>query len=164
MSGNRTDQKVTAQPPIKCEDIQELLFDYMSRELGQARSTLVREHLRRCSECKHQAAEIQATLEMLNSASKEDSDLPSKLTDARRKKLYWWYSHPIMLWIENHHVLVSLVVTLIVIAILAVVAATAKLWEEDPPEDIYPIWIGDKLPGLTDSTSAPDTTPDGDAM
>lgn len=160
MSENK-EHKGPAQSQVRCEDIQELLFDYMSRELGQARSVLVREHLRKCEACTRQAAEIQSTLDLFSNASKEEADLPSRLTDERRKNLYWWFSHPIMLWIEKHHVLFSLAVTLIVIAILALIAARAKMWEEEPEEDIYPIWIVDKLPDMTNSVAIPDSAPDG---
>jgi len=100
---------------------------------------------------------------MLKKAGKAAPDLPSRLTDERRKKLYWWVTHPIMLWIEKHHVLVSMTVTVVIIAIIAIVMATTKLWEEEPEEDIFPVWIGSKLPGLTNSAALPQTeSTDGD--
>jgi anti-sigma factor RsiW len=145
MSGSKKN-KSPGRAQIRCEDIRDLLFDYMSHELGESRSKLVREHLRKCEECKRQAAEIQSTLDLLKKASKEDTDLPSRLTDERRKKLYWWTSHPVMLWIQNHHALFSAIVTVIIIAILSLILAKAKLWEEDPQEDMIPVWIGRQLP------------------
>ena len=158
MSGKEKNKR-PGHSQIRCEDISELLFDYMSHELGESRSILIREHLRKCEDCKRQAAEIQSTLELLNKASKEDTDLPSRLTDERRKKLYWWASHPAMLWIENHHTLFSAIVTLIIIAILGVILARAKLWEEDPPERVIPVWIGRQLPAMTEAIPPDDNEP-----
>lgn len=162
MSGKKNKTKRPGHSQIRCEDIAELLFDYMSHELGESRSTLIREHLRKCDACKRQAAEIQSTLELLSKASKEDTDLPSRLTDERRKKLYWWTSHPVMLWIENHHTLFSAIVTIIIIAILGLVLAKTKLWKEDPPEHAIPVWIGKQLPEMTNSAvQLPHETPPG---
>ncbi len=143
MSG---DEKSKGSSQVRCEDIRDLLFDYMSHELGKARSQLVREHIRRCEDCKRQAAEIQSTLDLLSGASKQETDLPSRLTDERRKKLYWWYSHPVMRWIEKHHVVFSLVVAVIILAILTLVLYRAKIFKDRPDEDVFPVWIGDKLP------------------
>jgi predicted anti-sigma-YlaC factor YlaD len=148
---SKENSKGSGKSQIRCEDIQDLLFAYMSHELGQARSVLVREHLRKCRQCTKEAAEIQSTLELLSMASKETTNIPSRLTDERRKKLYWWYSHPLMLWIENNHIVVSFIVTLVVITIIAVVMVHVKLWEEREPEDIYPVWIGGRI---TDATNA----------
>jgi len=152
MSGNDNSK---GQSQVRCEDIRDLLFDYMSRELGKARSELVREHIRRCEDCKRQAAEIQSTLDLLNAAGKESDHIPSRLSDERRKKLYWWYSHPIMRWIEKHHIVFSLAITLIVIAVLTFVLSRAKIFEEEPEVDIFPVWIGDKLPNATNLVVLP---------
>lgn len=152
MSG---DEKSKGSSQIPCEDIRDLLFDYMSHELGKARSQLVREHIRRCEDCKKQAAEIQSTLELLNDASKQKADLPSRLTDERRKKLYWWYSHPMMRWIENHHVIFSLAVAALILAILLGVLYRAKIFKERPDEVVFPVWIGDKLPNATNEIILP---------
>lgn len=140
---------------IPCKDIQDLLFDYMSHELGGARSVLIREHLRKCEECTRQAAEIQSTLDLLNKASREESDIPARLTDERRKKLYWWYSHPFMRWIEKHHIIVSVIATLLALAVIGTVMLKVKLWQANPPEDLYPVWIGDKLPYATNPVVIP---------
>ena len=147
MSGSEN-SKGTNQSQVRCEDIQELLFDYMSRELGQARSVLVREHLRKCEACTRQAAEIQSTLDLLSNASKEETNAPSKLTDERRKKLYWWYSHPIMLWIEQHHMIVSLIITILVLAIAGLILARTKGWKKEEPGTVYPVFIGKRLPAM----------------
>lgn len=157
MSSEQDKSKAKGQH-IPCRDIQELLFDYMSHELGGARSVLVREHLRKCPECTRCAAEIQSTLDIFSKASQEKAGLPSRLTDERRRKLYWWYSHPAMRWIENHHILFSIFTTLIVLAVLAVVMAKVKLWQARPPEDLYPVWIGDRLPAATNLVVIPDET------
>jgi predicted anti-sigma-YlaC factor YlaD len=150
MSGN-DNSKGPQLSQVRCEDIRDLLFDYMSRELGRARSEFVREHLRRCPDCKKQAAEIQSTLDLLSTASREKTNLPSRLSDDRRKKLYWWYSHPVMRWIESHHALFSLAIAAVIIAILWLALYKARMFREEkhPDEVIFPVWIGDKLPPET---------------
>ena len=152
MSGNDNSK---GQSQVPCEDIRDLLFDYMSHELGKARSQLVREHIRRCDECRKQAAEIQSTLDLLSAAGKEETDIPSRLTDERRKKLYWWFTHPVMRWIENHHIIFSLVIAAIILAILTFVLSKAKIVEEEPEVEVFPVWIGDKLPDTTNMVVIP---------
>lgn len=142
--------KNTGQSQIRCEDIQALLFDYMSHELGSARAVLVREHLRRCEACTSEAAEIQSTLELLSNAKQNETGIPDHLTEDRRKKLLWWISHPVMRWIEKHHIITAFTVTILIMAVIGILLAKAKLWKEDPPEEVFPIWIRDRLPAVTD--------------
>ena len=155
MSGN-DNSKGPQQSQVRCEDIRDLLFDYMSRELGKARSEFVREHLRKCPDCKRQAAEIQSTLDLLSTASREKTNLPSRLSDERRKKLYWWYSHPVMRWIENHHIAFSLAIAVLIIAIIGLILHSARLFREDPEEEIFPVWIGNKFNTATNLLVLPD--------
>ena len=64
---------------MPCGDIQALLYDYMNRELGGARSDLVREHLRHCPNCQKVAADIRRTTELLQAASRAESAIPGHL-------------------------------------------------------------------------------------
>ena len=114
------------QPITRCEDIQELLFDYMSRELGESRSALIREHLRKCPECQNVAAEIQTTLALLEGDSRETTNASARLSDERRKRLKWAVMHPILDWVYRQHMLVSLVVAIVVLAGTLVILATLK--------------------------------------
>ena len=72
---------------LKCEDIRALLLDYMTRELGDARSRLVREHLRRCPHCQQEASEIGDTLELLRAASQSPLGFAPRLSHGRRKRV-----------------------------------------------------------------------------
>jgi len=98
---------------IDCQDIQKLLFDYMAKELGEAQSNLVREHLRKCPVCQDEAAQIQDTLDLLKS-SEDDLDLPDHLNDKHRDRITWALAHPLLDWIYRNHIAVSIVVTIIV--------------------------------------------------
>lgn len=128
--------------PVTCDEIRSLLFDYMTRELGRGRSDLVREHLRRCQDCQAAAAEIQATLELLHQASDSEDGVPSRLSEERRERLIWAFTHPVMHWIERHHVMVSIAVALVVLGLVLGVLRRTPLWPvEDIPEGI-PVTIG----------------------
>lgn len=133
---------------MKCDDIQGVLFDYMARELGAARSDLVRAHLRKCEACRAAAAEIQGTLSILQAV--RDAEEPMRLTQDRRKRLRRAIMHPVLDWILVHHVAVSLAV-----AVLALAAAAACLrlyvWQPRPPESI-PVLI---RPGSPDEPPPP---------
>lgn len=108
----------------RCADIQGVLFDYLARELGPARSDLVREHLRLCPECRREAAEIQATLDALKAAGPAEADAPMRLTDDRRRRLAWSVMHPVRDWMQRHHALVALVAAVIVLALAAALLRT----------------------------------------
>jgi predicted anti-sigma-YlaC factor YlaD len=102
---------------MMCGDIQSVLFDYMSRELGPARSELVRGHLRKCPACRKEAAEIRETLELLQVASRDPTGVPDRLSEDRRARLVRAYMHPVLDWVYTHHVLVSVVMAVVVIAV-----------------------------------------------
>jgi len=99
---------------MKCEDIQPLLFDYMNHELGEGRSAVTREHLRKCRDCQGVAKNIQATLDLLHKASRPGSQQAERLTDSRRKKIIWAFTHPIRSWIAKHLFVFSFIATILV--------------------------------------------------
>jgi predicted anti-sigma-YlaC factor YlaD len=99
---------------LKCEDIQPVLFAYMSRELGETQSVLVREHIRKCAACRSEAAEIQETLDLLNDSAGACED--SRLSDERRERILLAVFHPVINWIDLHHRLVSILLALLVLA------------------------------------------------
>jgi predicted anti-sigma-YlaC factor YlaD len=105
---------VCGEKPLKCEDIQPVLFAYMSRELGDTQSVLVREHIRRCPVCSAEAAEIEETLALLNDSAGISAD--SRLSDDRRKRILLAVFHPVINWIDLHHRLVSILLALLVLA------------------------------------------------
>jgi predicted anti-sigma-YlaC factor YlaD len=126
---------------MKCDEIRDLLFDYMCRELGQARSALVREHLRKCSDCQAASAEIQSTLDVLGK-TRSETGMPAHLSPRHRARIMRASMHPALDWIENN-VVVSLIVAVIVIACAVTLMRIFKL-PDAPPEDghSYTVTIG----------------------
>jgi len=120
---------------LNCAEIQALLFDYMARELGEGRSDLVREHLRRCAACQKEAAEIGEMVRALHEAS-PDGAIDERLTKERRKRLVRAYMHPMLDWIYCHHMMISIfAATLVLIAVLVALLKT-KVWTVGPPSDM----------------------------
>lgn len=128
---------------LSCEDIQHLLFAYMTRELGPARSDVVREHMRKCEKCQAAGAEIQATMDALRSSSELDSGLPDRLSDEHRERIIWAFTHPVMDWIDRHHVLVSILVAILVIALSFVIIRVVETWPEEILEPGPTVIIGE---------------------
>jgi hypothetical protein len=128
------------EPVLTCEEYQALLFAYMSRELGDTQSILVREHIRKCDRCRAEAAEIESTLALLKSASKTEASEASHLTDERRERILRAVFHPVMDWISRHHKMVS-----VVLAIVALIVTFFLLWDfeifrNEPMDEGIPIW------------------------
>jgi len=136
-------RSAAASPPgekvLKCEDIQELLLAYMSRELGDAQSLFIREHIRKCDDCRAEAAEIETTLALLRRGSEEDSE-GARLTDERRKRILRAVFHPVIDWIDVHHRLVSIVLAVLVLVVAFVAVRHVELFKYEPPEEGIPIW------------------------
>ena len=128
---------------LKCEDIRAVLFDYMTRELGDARSELLREHLRRCTDCQREAAEIQETLDLLHADSERRAGASGVLSDERRRRLVRAYMHPLLDWIYEHHVQVSVGVALVVIALCFARLLKTRLWTVETPEPGISVTIGE---------------------
>jgi anti-sigma factor RsiW len=122
-NGNKVNGKRDKNAPVlppQCEEVQGVLFDYMSRELGDMRSQFVREHLRKCDACRREAADLQRTFDALKQASRIPLKVPSRLSMSRRARLVRAVTNPAMEWITAHHALVSIVA--------AAVALCAALW------------------------------------
>lgn len=128
---------------LSCEDIQPLLFAYMTRELGQARADVVREHIRKCEKCQAAGAEIQATLDALRGSSELDSTLPDRLSDKHRERIIWAFTHPVMDWIDRHHVLVSVLVAILVIGLTFIIVRVVETWPEEVLEPGPTVIIGE---------------------
>lgn len=117
---------------MKCEEIQAVLFDYMTRELGSARSDLVHEHLRKCPECKKAAGEIEATLTLLGRTSAEATGISTSLSDKRRERMVRAIKHPLLDWVYVNHVIASVVVAVIVILVSSIALYKMRIWHERP--------------------------------
>jgi predicted anti-sigma-YlaC factor YlaD len=142
--------------PMKCEDIQSMLFDYMARELGSARSDLVREHLRKCEACQREAADVQQTLDMLQKAASEEAGaVPSRLSASRRKRMRLALFHPVLDWIYRHHVAVSLVVAALVIVAALAILRKVRI-EADRPVPGPVVIIGQPPTNAANGTRLPE--------
>jgi len=135
---------------LKCGDIEALLFAYMTHELGDVQSRVVREHLRGCAGCRRVAAEIQDTMDMLRAGDAVITTTPC-LTEERRKRILRAVLHPVMDWIDRHHRLVSVLIALLTLAIVLLLLRHVAMFRAQQLDDGIPIWRmfkSGKLPEL----------------
>ena len=138
---------------FKCEDIQSVLFDYMTRELGDGQAQLVREHLRHCTGCSRAAAEIQATLDLLHSASRTQPKSPGHLSEDRRRNMRHAIAHPVRHLVETHHALVSVLVTLLALLVAFFVLRRLHVWERREVKPGVTVYLN-RLPAPDTATNA----------
>ena len=125
----------------KCSEIQPLLFDFLARELGDARADLVRNHLAKCEACRQAAAELERTLSMLRKASEASAGAGERLSADRRARVWHAYAHPVLDWVFSRHLAVSAVAALAVLWALLYLAWRATLWWQAHVEPGRPSWI-----------------------
>lgn len=125
-----SNDKAKAAHRLKCEDIRELLIEYYMRELGQNRSDLVREHLRKCEDCRVAAAELSDTVELLRSTM-HDSEEP-RLSEESRRRILHAISHPLLDWMSRHHAMVSIVVVIVVLLAMGLLLRDIRIRSELP--------------------------------
>ena len=143
MTGNHdASRALNENGRIPCEEIQGLLFGYMSRELGEGRSDLVREHIRKCADCQAAAADMQDTMSVLQGASEEEAGIPRRLSDDRRARIAFSFTHPVLDWMYQHHILVSAVMTLVVLVLLGLLLIQVRIWRSGPLDPGVPVKIG----------------------
>lgn len=128
---------VEAKTPgvVSCDDVQALLFDYMSRELGDKQSLLVREHLLRCEACRREAARIEKTVAMLRGDMTISP--PEHLKSAARRRIERVFLHPFLDFIYVHRHVVAAILALLIVALLAFVAGK---YSKAKPEG-RPLWL-----------------------
>jgi predicted anti-sigma-YlaC factor YlaD len=126
--------------PMACEKLRPLLFDYMSRELGESRSALVREHLRHCPACQQELVAIEETLSDLRSSIQHPER--TRLSERRRKRLMRLAANPFLNWLDEHHKLVSMLLTLLVLLLIlgSLRSITVQTFEPRAVEEGIPIW------------------------
>lgn len=112
------DRKVV-KSRMRCVEIQSVMFDYLTRELGSARSEWVAKHLEKCHDCQRAAVDMRATLDLLREASKAPDGYPERLTEERRRRIVRAIMHPVLDWVYAHHVLVSVISVLLILAAVA---------------------------------------------
>jgi hypothetical protein len=105
---------------MKCDEIREILFDYLCHELGEGRSTLVRDVLGKA----------------------KSGDVPDRLSPERRARIMRASMYPALDWIENH-VAIAAILAVLIVVLLTVLAFMFKL-PEPPPIDgpSYTVTIG----------------------
>ncbi|TFH15251.1 MAG: hypothetical protein E4H02_08280 [Lentisphaerales bacterium] len=139
---------------MNCDDIRELLTDYMARELGESRSAFVREHLRLCPACQSAAHEIARAFDLIRET---EGAYPDRLSDRHRARIRRAYRHPLIAWIETHHELVSVISAgTVIILILAFVTMITVLLRYRPVREIpVDVVIPEKI--TLDEIPNPDT-------
>lgn len=146
-------QEGTENALLRCEDIQVLLFAYMSRELGDVQSRVVREHVRTCETCRQEAAAIEETLSMLRAGAGESGGEALRLSDERRERLWRAVFHPVLDWVDRHHRLVAGTIALLTLLLTVFLLRHAAIWKRQQIEEGIPIWRmfrSGKLPELVD--------------
>lgn len=134
---------------VPCEEIQALLMAYMTRELGEARSDLIREHIRKCPSCQAAAAEMQETMDSLQGAGRESEMFPQRLSDDRRARIAFSFMHPLLDWMYQHHILVSVLITLVTLLLVGVALVHIRILRRTSLDPGVPVQIG--KPGDTPS-------------
>lgn len=143
MKSRSEHEKSYGAVPMKCEEIQNLLTDYMNRELGEARSNLVREHLRICKQCHAKASEIQKAISILQKVAQSQTDIPKKLSESHRARIAKAALHPLREWFYVHYALIVIFVIIILIGMAIVFAKVIQQkYREVPVEPAIPIKIG----------------------
>lgn len=139
-----------------CRDVQALIYDYMSRDLGPARSDFVREHVLRCDECRAELAAIQKTFDLLSLARK--APVPDRLSAHRRRRMSRAVMHPVVDWICNHSFVVAFASTLFAVLIAVLILRWAMQIDYRDDSDAVPIDLTPRdIPGL--DLSAPNRQP-----
>lgn len=120
--------------PIPCEKIQELLFDYLSNELGDKQSWLVHEHLLGCRECSAEAARLEAAVEALKAS--RPPHIPEHLPPTMRRRLERAILHPVIDWMYCHRRLTAWLA-----AILGISLIVAAAWASRVKPDFTIYWL-----------------------
>lgn len=143
MKSRSEHEKSYGAVPMKCEDLQNLLTDYMNRELGEARSNLVREHLRICKQCRVKASEIQRAISILQKVAQSQTDIPKKLSESHRARIAKAALHPLREWFYVHYVIIVIFVIIVLIGMAIVFAKVIQQKSREVPvEPSIPIKIG----------------------
>lgn len=121
----RSPEKPSVEYPLDCGKIREMLFEYMSHELGNPQSLLVREHLRHCEACSGAAQKIQRTIDLMRRHDPGES-VPSVISPKRRRRLIWMMEHPLVANCLKHYKVTSLVVAVIVLIVTFLYLLTVR--------------------------------------
>ncbi|MDA0321164.1 MAG: zf-HC2 domain-containing protein [Verrucomicrobia bacterium] len=145
---------------MNCSDIQNRLTDYISKETTGAVSDTIRIHLESCPNCRTVAKDLNETLDILKLDSEGRLGDAAQLTEERREEIVRAYTHPVIHWVETHHILVSIIValTLILLAAAAMIVINSSRDEAPEPVDGVEVWIGPNSPNGLIAPEKPDST------
>ncbi len=129
---------IWGEQPLKCDEIQAVLLAYMTHDLGETQSILVREHIRKCDSCRAEAAEIEETFSLLRQTGGTSDHL--HLSDERRKRILLAVFHPAINWIDLHHKLVSVVLAVVILTTTILALRNFAIFRNEPLEEGIPIW------------------------
>lgn len=140
--------------PIACEQIQELLFDYLTHDLGKSRAEMVHTHLMHCETCRTEATELHNTVKLLQQTP---TPSPTTLARKRRRALMRAAFHPILHWMTKHHLLIAIIAGALAIIGFFIWEYCNRMNIDLPPLRTYNVKIG---VGGTTATNAPPYTRD----
>lgn len=128
---------------VNCDSIQEMLTDYMHRELGESHAMLVREHLRRCDKCRAAARNIADALDLLR-AHRSEKPVPTRLSEAHRKRIFHAITHPVMHWMDTYHTAISIAVVIVLAAVVLCFLRKVRIFNLEEIEPGVPVRVIDR--------------------
>lgn len=118
---------VEARRKLKCGEIQEHLVAYLTHDLGEARTVIVREHLRKCQDCTDALNDIQTAFEALQKTKHLDADIPAHLSEEERSVVFTAVSSPLNNWLDRHHRLIAIIVTVLIFGVVLLLLSRLRV-------------------------------------
>jgi len=132
---------------IQCRNISEVLAAYLMGELEPARAALVRAHLEACEKCRVEADALRATLDVLRQAAQQTADLPTHLERRRVEEILAAKSHPLMRWMEQHFVILAVIVVSAILLNILFLMRRRLAPREPPDEQPIPVQVAPRPRG-----------------
>ncbi len=132
----------TIKHKMKCEEVQQHLFAYLTHEISQNSSQLIKQHLSKCDNCQAEAEQIKKALDILKINADIKENIPTRLSEKRRELIIRSFMHPVLDFIYRHHIIISLIAALITIFSAFVVLWHLKIYFYDKPPAGIEVSIG----------------------
>jgi hypothetical protein len=88
---------------------------------------------------------MQSAVDLLRKASREERGMATALSDDRRKRLRRALLHPVLDWMDRHHILASVCAALAALAVLLLLLRYVRDAGDRPPEAGPTIFYGGTL-------------------